>query len=588
VKIGEAISSIEFSAAEKNRLAVDLRDQASLAYRVMRGKALEIRDPDFWRWTQKNFQVLGFRPGHRAAKEIVLRKALDSLKGNGGSYVNKIWPLYCRCVTDYVVEDLAELNALLKEENLLEDRDASLTDRVFRSIRRALPLYDARDEQIRELYVLWGFERTSKLEVILSDGALDAEVARRLIRKEGRTATAQTLARVGELRADLQNSMRQEATAVTSHLREEMEALKASLLTSINAVGERVATLAAELQDVEQKLSQPNHGSRIRNDDGLRERDTGDDRPFQSLKSKVESLVGNVNRHQKLLAELLEGKRHPASRRPIAQECAESWEAALTRCLAACREAGFEVKLLGAVRILIELLRRSRVILSARETLPLRLISACEPTDVRQIAASPLWIDASDWRSSLEFVSDFGAPTKILVVLDFDIALQDSYLVPALRTWMAAIPSTCRNRIVLVPTLPSLENVSSRVLELCNAFQDSTDFLSDLDRLARTIDPARTNPWSTSKVSQPLGFCQSYQREHEAQIQQIVSNLGSELPSPLAERFISLVAGLQEIGIRECFQVASESVLLPWIRRIRGDGAARLLSETLGSQSGIA
>src|SRR5579871_1118374 len=189
MKIGEAVASIEFSDAEKDRIAEALRDPNSLPCRVLAQQVAEIHDQDFWRVHQRAFNIQGFRWGAPAARQLVLKKVLEAVKNHGGSNGAPIWKFYRSCIIHFVVDDLAALNKLLLDEELSDD-ERSLTDRIFASIRRVMPLYsNVSEEQVRQLYVLWGFERTSALDSILRDDVLPASIAKRLLANESKALT---------------------------------------------------------------------------------------------------------------------------------------------------------------------------------------------------------------------------------------------------------------------------------------------------------------------------------------------------------------------------------------------------------------
>jgi len=214
------------------------------------------------------------------------------------------------------------------------------------------------------------------------------------------------------------------------------------------------------------------------------------------------------------------------------------------------------------------------------------LSAICE-VEVKHVTASPVWIDGRDWKDSLDFISGAAEAARVLVLHDFEVALQDAYLIPALRSWSSSIPVESRNRVILVPAAASMNDVSPRVLEFSILFSDDTSFLSELDRLAVRFQDKHEDVWRTTSPADALQYVESLNREYEQQLRQLASNCGVDVPVDVAARFVSISAGLaQVLGSQESTRVASEVALLPWLRLARGEGAARLIEETLRTAVG--
>jgi hypothetical protein len=563
MKIGEAVASIEFSDAEKERIGEALRDPDSLPCRVMAQQVAENHDEDFWRRHQRAFDIQGFRPGAPAARQLVLKKVLDTLKRHTGPQPPSIWKFYRSCVIHFIVDDLAGLNKLLLDEELLDD-ERPLTDRVFSSIRRVMPLYNSvSEEQVRQLYVLWGFERTSDVDSILHDDALSASIAKRLLANEAKTLTGFLTNRMDVLADELRSDSDTQAAAL-DELRDRVQEL---------ASAEERRAEAAEKPPAPERRS-----------DGGSPRAALVDETAKLLRE----LAATVRSHEKRLLELSPSKRESSGAAPTVKHGEETWENALGRVRASCRKAGFELKNATTARILVELLRRSRVVCCQETGLWLSVLTAYS-TDVRWGTASPLWVEPQDWRESIAFMSDYNARARALVLMDFDVGLQEAYLLPTLRTWIASIPRVCEHRLVLTPASQSLDGVSPRVLEASLSVTSSPELIAQIERLAATPDHDLAPRWRQTAPSHPLAYEETSNNERELEVRKLFENLGTTIAAALARQFISLMQGIQDfVGESGAAAIASECTLLPWFRRTRGEGATRLLKETLISIYGTA
>jgi hypothetical protein len=581
VRIGDAIASIDFSPNERNRIARNLRDTSSAAYKVVTQKTHEVHDQDFWRLAQKDLKVHGFRPGYPAAREHVLRRMLSSVRDREGSEIGGIWRFYRNCVIHYVIDDLPELNEVLRNEDLLEDA-RTLTVRVFASIRRAMPLYKTSNSQVRELYDLWGFDRTDSLDAILTDESLTSDVVKRLIAREIRSVTTLLKEEIGALRDHIIGDLGYRERIVASRdvlqridaIDERIRATEAThervsgLCDTVTAIDARVAAIQSSRPAAAPSQQTAELG---RLDDAVR-----------TLRGRVESISASVNRHQKHLTELGTGARSLPNRAVTSRDD-EPWASVLTRVRSACASAGVTLTSNLAARVAIELLRHARVIVSPRQVLAPTAILASEPYEKKTCAASPVWIDAADWRDAITFISDFSSSPRTCVLLDFDVALQDSYLVPTLRSWIASIPRFCRHRLILVPADASLEALAPRSMECSLLMSDSADFLALLNRAAPRAGIDRLpEAWSDSPAGYPLSFDEVSYRNSEDEVRRVVENMGTGLPPQVATRFASILHGLDRlVAEQHALQLASECTLLPWYRCVRGEGAARVLADAL-------
>jgi hypothetical protein len=246
------------------------------------------------------------------------------------------------------------------------------------------------------------------------------------------------------------------------------------------------------------------------------------------------------------------------------------------------REAGISGDTISAGRILLEVIRRSRVILTDKPGLMTSLVSALPQGECRTLVASPLWLTEVDWKEGLAFISeDVGIP-RVLLITDFDVALQETSLVAPLIAWALAASPTCANRVVLVPSDPELSSVSPRILELATLLTRNAPYIQDLTRLGATITHASSPPEDTQSSASLIGNLRSKNAASEEQLGKYARKYGVSLPPRVVENFISLDDGLLALlGGREARYVALEAALMPWVERARGEAVSRILREAL-------
>ena len=589
MNIGEAVSSIEFSDAEKDRIGEALRDPGSLSYQVIAQEVAKIHDPDFWRVHQKAFDIHGFRWGAPPARQLVFRKALESIKNEAGSKVRSIWKFYRSCIVEFVVHDLVELNRLLLDEELVDDQ-RPLTERIFASIRRVMPLYDVTEEQVRQLYVLWGFERTSALDSILSDDVLPAPIAKRLLSKESKAVTRLLTERIDALEAEIRSDTNDAINAGLDELRRRVEGFGSVVPADLRARLTEITAAVRALEARQTAIVSANPKSPTGQAPTGQEpaRPAPDNKTLDLLREQVEALAATVGGHEKRFKELVSKNPTPTTGPGAREHGHDTWESILARVIANSRKTGMGLKHVTAARIVLELIRRSRVICCHERDPWVSTLAACG-AEVRWESASPLWVEAQDWHESIAFISDYKASARVLVLMDFDVGIQEAYLLPTLRTWIANIPAQPEHRIILVTSSPSFDGVNPRVLEASLSVASAAEFIGDIERLARGPDDKLAGRWRETAPSRPLAYQETTNSEFEQQVQKVFENLGATISPALAREFINLKHGVQDlIGESGAAAIAGECSLLPWYRRTRGEGAGRVLKETLRSIYGAA
>jgi len=200
----------------------------------------------------------------------------------------------------------------------------------------------------------------------------------------------------------------------------------------------------------------------------------------------------------------------------------------------------------------------------------------------RRIVASPLWLTDADWKESISFISvDDGVP-KLLIIEDFDVALQEAYLVPALIGWQSSVNDRCANRVLLVPSDVELKSVSPRIFELATLLIHDAEHVRDLERLASTISHSPPTLEIAHAAATVVGYSRTTNVSSEDQLRRYAANYGVSLPSRLVANFVSTFDGLRAfLRARDAGYVAQQAILMPWIEHARGETVARTLDEAL-------
>jgi hypothetical protein len=244
--------------------------------------------------------------------------------------------------------------------------------------------------------------------------------------------------------------------------------------------------------------------------------------------------------------------------------------------------AGIADGSVAAAWIILELFRRSRVLITDKPELFDSLMASLPGGESRRIVASPLWLTDADWKESIAFISvDDGVP-KLLIIEDFDVAIQEAYLVPALVSWQSSISDQCANRVLLVPSDVELKSVSPRILEFATLLTHDAVHIRDLQRLASTIADSPPTLEMVHAAATIVGYCRTKNVSAEDQLRRYAANCGVSLPARLTENFVSVFDGLRAfLRARDAGYVAQQATLMPWVEHARGEAVSRTLDEAL-------
>jgi len=457
MKLGSAINSIEFSDTEQDRIGRALLKADTLQFNILHSRFRKINDNEFWRRAQKHLGITGFRIGTPAAQNMVLDRALNNLRRGHGPGYTDIWPLYRRCAVDYIINDLGNLNNLLLTEELVEG-NGTLTEQIFRSIQSKSFFYGSSAEELRQLYDLWGFERVETFEKVLMDVGISGDLVRRLIVGEVEKLKKETRERLDLLKAEA-TVARADSKQQVAGLEEQLKGLREKLDTSLNKMRLEIADLPVPqisgLNITPTALDSDFGGKKV----GIDE--------FLELQAELKQLVKTVGIQSDILQKI-NGQENESREielkdlRVDSREFFNKWAMEFK----ACGYSGADKKLLWAV---LQLIRRSRVLIASKPKFILSFFKLLPLCEVKHITASPMWVSPSDWEDALKFVSDDSSNRRILVISDFDVAIQEAYLIPGLISFLNSTPNAS-NRILLVPSKLDKTAVCQRLWEFCVHF----------------------------------------------------------------------------------------------------------------------
>jgi hypothetical protein len=583
IKLGEKVTSIEFSDTEKKRLADALRLPGSLQTKVVRKKALQISDHRFWKSAQKQFSVTGFRDGHPSARDTVVKRAFEALKTAQEPFRTPIWSLYRTCVSSYVIEDLTTLNRLLQDEPF-EESAGSLTLQVFKGIRRGLPIYGASVADAESLYDLWGFPRDPAVPELLSDNSIDGDTVKRLI-----VAVVQESKR--EITGELATLVRR-FEALTHDRNESIDSVRQELQLIASKFGERLAEIQLNLerkplQSEERRTSaRPAEGETLA---GRRKADV-----LQILTTaqsytevQIEDLAKRIKQQDARITSLQKGPPHKAASKRPGPRPFNTLSQLLTNYAEELESIGFRVSNPASLWTITQVLRGQRIIVTDKEPLVSKLYSCIPNSAIRAVAVSPLWVTAAHWAEHFSFISEREAAPRLLVLLDFDVSIQEAFVLPELLRWLSNIGHGSQNKVVLVPSVSDLSQVSSRILEIGVTLISTNPLFQELQKIATVPTALKSEMNNSGNPQDFFKYSPKFNLELEAHIRNIGQNCGIQLPSRLVENFIGLQFHLtQDLPEDLSGRIAANLTLMPWMLMTKGESLSRIFRSSLSTMFG--
>lgn len=518
-KIGDVIGGIEFSDSEKNRIADSLRSAQGTPYEVFVKHAVQIKDVDFWRRAHKKFKITGFRDVHPQAKQMVVRRALESLKNTDGSENVEIWPLYRYTIYSYIKDELPELNRLLRREEFNEV-DGKTTEQLLSAIKIKMPLYEFKNEEIIKLYDIWGFERIESLETLLNRDSLDIEVVKRLLASEVEQLKSSLQSDIDSLETNLNQKLSSSISQVeaasrkTTQIEEKLDSTAAILRTEFqNLAASHLNKKVSELQNaIKKSFEQTNTTPKVALDPealvALETRIDKVSKRLQQLEDKQElntTLIPSRNTTQDATSSITAGK------------LVDGWRSL-------CRKSGIAEKSVEAIPVLLQTLMRTKAIITSQPHLIVDLLQSGGAA-VRSTTASPLWTSRDFLSEERAFLETAAQQPKVIVISDFDVAL--------------------------VPAHENLSEVNPRLLEICWYFNWSDGFEKDLSNLEGAAEKFSKLQIMNSNSSSICKYQHSLNIGFEADLAKICANEGVTLPPRLMNHFMNILCGLAEIMSRE-------------------------------------
>jgi hypothetical protein len=564
--LGSTIQSIEFSAQEKLRITRSLIEGTGIPYELLSIHAPSIRKPDIWTSAHKRFRAHGFKVGSQRAREFILKAVFQTAKLPPEAAKTELWSFYRNTVLDYVITRLPKLNELLLHESVVTI-PGGLTKSIFDSIRRKMPLYDVTPEEPKRLYEMWGFDRIADFDEMFSHIPVEVEVFKQLL---------------GSARQDLRRDLKGELTSATDEL---------GVAISENA--DRLDALAARLKVVEDQaklvayrrrddLPATTHNTRALEPSkrtgsnyGARRDDVKqlDSETVLRLQTQIDNLEKLVAVSLKANATIVE-KATTGKNSQTAEQALSSW-------VKRCTNAGLVYPSRDPFISFLQLLKTSRIYLAEAPLVLDSFFSSIQGVQIRRVTCSPLWTSSADWAESLAFISESSNSARVLCFADFDVGLQEAYLVPGLVQWLDTQPSASRNRVVLCPSASTLIGVSRRVMELAMILPRDLMLGGQFNFSVRDLDK-----WSRRFASEPalslMKVVDVPKIDEDEKVVRVGQASGTKFPLRLRSRFISAYQGLREVlDPSPASDLAARVTLLPWVKATHGDSVASLLTENL-------
>jgi hypothetical protein len=565
--LGSTIQSIEFSAEEKLRITRSLNEGAGVPYELVSIHAPSIRNPDIWASAHKRFRAHGFKVGSQRAREFILKAVFQTAKLRPEATNTELWSFYRNIVLDYVITKLPKLNELLLHESVLT-APGGLTKSIFDSIRRKMPLYDVTTEEPKRLYEMWGFDRISDFDEMFSHVPVEIDVFKQLL---------------GSAREDLRRDLKGELISATDDLG-----------VTIAENVDRLDALAARLKVVEDQaklipfrrrddLSATTHNTRALeaskrtgdNNYGARRDDVKhlDPETVLRLQSQIENLEKLVSVSLKPSA-TIEEKATTVNNSQTAEQAVSSW-------VKRCTNAGLVYPSRDPFISFLQLLKTSRIYLAEAPLVLESFFASVQGVQIRRVTCSPLWTSSADWAESLAFISEPRDSARVLYFADFDVGLQEAYLIPGLVQWLDTQPPASRNRVVLCPSASTLTSVSRRVMELAMILPRDLMLGGQFNFSVRDLDK-----WSRRFASAPasslMKIADAPKIDEDEQVVRVGQASGTMFPLRLRSRFVSAYQGLREVlDPSPASELAARVTLLPWVKATHGDSVASLLTENL-------
>jgi len=565
---------MDFSVDEKTRIAQRVNDPESIQYKILTTKLTAVRSQDFWQIAHHKFKITGFREGFPKAREMILERALRLFKEPDAIEDTRLWVVYRASFEEYL-RDLAQLDSLLASE-VLPEGDTNLTERVFSSISKAAPAYGVTEQEAIDLYESWCFQRVPDIKQILNQ-PIDADVVRKLIAREVdsiRRNLEKTNTDLGEKLSQSTALLKQDITKVADDLHSLETQLNANINTVRSETSNQIAAIASANADL------------VR--DALKKavvKPPTKEKPAVSSDELIE-LQKRVHDLSKKISEI-ERKQAPPVLQASTLAAVETGKDALPAKILTEYQSHLKIQMgsqwnESTSALFFSCLISSPIIITD-DTRPFDfLFSKLGNNFVQQVGVNPMWTNAEPWSTQYRFISENSERPRVLVMKDFDCALQELYLNPKLLEW-GSTEASKKNRIILSLSEPKLDFISKRTLELGIPIQFANDALIEMRSIAGEVEIGRLTSLvvdtDLAKVFENVG---STDPRFEANLRTLLENDGLNIPSTMADTFTKLVATLSRFFHPDLApRIAIQILVHPWICKVRGAHAGRMLDERM-------
>lgn len=571
LKLGDIVSDIDFSDSEKARIAESFKNRNGNPYRVLHEYYSEVRAMDFWSNAHKLLAINGYRPGK--AKDTVLRRCLDAVDDSASKANLVLWRLYRRCVHQHMTTESLRLNTLLAKENAPENFEPS-TEGIFREIIRLAPLYEVTHDQIREFYDIWAFARFEGFDGLFQNSGSDLEILKRLLTQENQQSQAKIQKILDESTIESRKEINSLKTEV-QNLSSEIGRLDSKIVASVAVVRSEMQNLAATT--VNQKISEVSASLKKSIAETAR---SGSSDP--GLADEVLKLGEQVSRLSKKVATFssqntIPNQRLMATVSPVAES--QNLAAGVNNWIRLLESFGLKNPNLFALVSAALVRSNSILILDHLDLLKPLLTALYGSNHLRIRAANPTWTSPESWSADLDWMTGDAATPKAMVLCDFDVPLQECYLVPALVEWRAKLNSS-KSKIFLVRS-SAANQVFPRLFELGLELPSLDEF---------EISDVVSTPVSTdllhSLLSSGFSHIEPTQeaKAHEEHLRILGRNNGFRLTPDLTSGFSRLLTLLgPAVGQETAFQIALDMTVLNWVENVAGKARKQVFEERLNS-----
>ncbi len=570
-RIGDVVSDIEFSVEEKYRISESFRTCTGAPYAILTKHCADIRDQDFWHATHKILKINGYRPGK--AKDQILKKCLDSVNNQDSRENVILWRLYRRCVVHHMNTDLEKLNSLLSSEEFGENLPSS-TESIFKEIVRLASLYGVPPGDIRTFYEIWGFPRISDFDNLLSTPTNDLEIVKRLIYQESQSLESKLKKTMETSLGDLPTRM-SKISGSLERVQSDIGSLSGKLDNSISVVRTEMQNFTATA--VAQKFEEVSVG--LKKSLAAAPKATIQTVPAEEILKLSDRMNSLSNR----LA-IVEQQR---SAQIVPQQQNSRPQVAPANTVDLIRQWATSLRAYGCTQPEIQLLAT----IAAFKASPILIANHFDhinpliqnlytEEEVRLIVASPLWTTPSDWQGDLSFLTENHSKHRLLILCDFEVPLQEAYLMPALVKWSTQNQNT-NDKIILIQS-SAANPVSNRLFEFgIQIPKIDHEFPESLSSKANNLIDA---PAIAKLLTNGLGLLPRTDGNvnHENSIRQLAKNSDLAIHPSVLTTFSRLQNFFEMVLTNEAaFDLALSLSVLRWIEKTAGAIRMQIFEERI-------